>query len=311
MIINNKYIDWATRKEWVMIEGDSLPQPYPFEELVERISKDDKVYLESGVPKRFIREMLEHSGRIFLVDGKKVKEFRDKSDLKKSDYADTIALKQYIDNNGKKFREITLENFDLLELKSLYYLYEKQTQHVARLKNQQSTYMDEYGEKSTDINETIKVNEKLKNRYQKSLTKYFKHKISLFKDIKGLGERYAFGILLTANPLDFRTITRYLKYCGLKNKEQIGNKYNRSAKSIFHQIAKEVIMKKDKKYYPLYLEIKSVIAQKHNPEWTKKHIDNAARNRIATLIAKEFYKRIKNEKDSQILLSSVQGLTVR
>ena len=304
----NKYIDWATRKEWLMIEGDSLPQPYLFEELLDRISEDNKVYLESGVPKRFIREILEHSGRIFLVDGKKVKEFRDKANIRKTDYADTILLKQYIDNGGKKFREITLENFDLLELKSLYYLYEKQTQHIVRLKNQQSAYKDEYGEESVDINEAIKLNEGLKKKYHKPLAKYFKHEISLFKDIKGLGERYVFGVMLTANPLDFKTNTRYLSYCGLVSKEQTKNKYSRSALSLFNQIAKELIMQKDKKYYPLYLEIKTTIVQKHNPEWTKGHINNVAINRIATLIAKEFYRRIRNEKNNQISLSSIQEL---
>ena len=308
MVTNNKYIDWATRKEWVMIEGDSLPQPYPFEELVERITKDDKVYLESGVPKRFIREILEHSGRIFFVDNKKVKELRDKANSKKSDYADTIALKQYIDNGYKRFTEITLENFDLLELKSLYYLYEKQTQHVVRLKNQQSAYVNEYGEESVDINDTIKINEKLKDKFRKQLAKYFKHEISLFKDIKGLGERYVFGVMLTVNPIDFKTKTRYLSYCGLVSKEQTKNRYNRSALSLFHQIAKELIMQKDPKYYPLYIEIKSVIAEKHNPEWTKGHINNVTINRMSTLIAKEFFKRIKNEKNTQISMSSVQEL---
>ena len=304
----NKYIDWATRKEWVMIEGDSLPQPYPFEELLGRINEGDNVYLESGVPKRFIREILEHSGKIFLVDNKAVKELRDKANLKKSDYADTIVLKQYIDTDGKKFTEITLENFDLLGLKSLYYLYEKQAQHVARLKNQQSAYVNEYGEESVDINEAIKANEKLKKEYQKPLAKYFKHEISLFKDIKGLGERYVFGLMLTANPLGFLTKQRYLIYCGLKNKEQIGNKYSRSAKSLFHQIAEKLIQHKDKKYYPLYLEIKTVLTEKYNPEWTKGHINNAAMNRISTIIAKEFYRRIRNEKYGQISLFSVQGL---
>ncbi|MCK4526156.1 hypothetical protein KAW18_02195 [candidate division WOR-3 bacterium] len=301
----NKYIDWATRKEWVMIEGDSLPQPYLFEELVERINKDDKVYLESGVPKRFIREILEHSGRIFLVDNKKVKELRDKANIKKSDYADTIALKQYIDTNGKKFREITIDNFDLVELRSVYYLYEKQTQHVARLKNQQSNYVDEYGEESTDISKALGLNEKLKKEFQKSLAKYFKHEILLFNDIKGLGERYVFGVMLTANPIDFLSVTRYLMYCGLVSKGQIGNKYNRSAKSLFHQIAEGLIQHKDKEYYPLYLEIKTSIAERHNPEWTKGHINNVTINRIATLIAKEFYRRIRNEKHIQISLSSI------
>ena len=304
----NKYIDWAKKKEWVMIEGDLLPQVYPFRELVERINKDDSVYLESGVPKRYIKEILEHSGWIFLVDNKVVKELRDKANLKKSDYIDTIALKQYIDNGGKKFIEITLENFVLLELKSLYYLYEKQTQHIVRLKNQQSAYVDEYGEESVDINEVLKMNEELKKKYQRQLAKYFKHEISLFKDIKGLGERYIFGLMLTANPLDFESKQRYLMYCGLKSKEQIGNKFSRSAKSLFHQIAKGLVQKKDPKYYSLYLEVKSTIAEKHNPEWTKGHINNVTINRIATFIAKEFYRRIRNEKHKQTLLSSVQEL---
>ena len=304
----NKYIDWAKKKEWVMIEGDSLPQPYPFEELLDRINRGNKVYLESGVPKRYIREILEHSGRIFLVDNKAVKELRDSANIKKTDYADTIALKQYIDSGDKKFREITLENFDLLEIRSLYYLYEKQTQHVARLKNQQSAYKDEYGEESIDINEALKINKKLKEKFHKPLAKYFKHEILLFKDIKGLGERYVFGVMLTANPLDFKTISRYLSYCGLVNKDHSKNKYNRSALSSFNQIAKELIMHKDKKYYPFYLEIKLALSEKHNPEWTKKHIDNAARNRIATFVAKEFYRRIRNEKSNQSSLSSVQVL---
>ena len=306
----NKYIDWATRKEWVMVEGDSLPQSYPFEVLLGRIKKDDKVYLESGVPKRYIREMLEHSGRIFLVDNKVVKELRDKANLKKTDYIDTIILKQYIDNSGKKFREITIDNFDLLELKSLYYLYEKQTQHIARLKNQQSNYVDEYGEESTDISKALRLNEELKKEFQKLLVKHFKHEISLFKDIKGLGERYISGILLTANPLDFLSVSRYLMYCGLVSKEQTKNKYSRSALSLFYQITNGLIQHKDKKYYLLYLEIKSAIVEKHNHEWTKGHIDNAARNRIATFLAKEFYRRIRNEKSNQVSLFSIQELCI-
>jgi hypothetical protein len=59
-----------------------------------------------------------------------------------------------------------------------------------------------------------------------------------------------------------------------------------------HQVAKQLIIKKDPKYYPLYLKIKA----EQPKQYTKIKKHRIALNRIATLFLKEFYSLFKNEK---------------
>lgn len=287
-----KYIDWGREKEWVVIEDNSLPISLPFKKALEGVNKGDEIYLESGCPKQFLRKILEKEAKIFIVNAKKVKELRDSGNIPKNDFADCIAIKNFIDY-GNEYREFTWQNFEFEKYKAIYYLYERTTKYIAALKNSAQAYEKEYGESNPTILEGIKTSEKLKKALLRQLVKVFKSELSQFNDIKGVGERYVVGILLEAHPKNFKTLSRFLIYCGLKSKESTNGKFNRQAKALFHQIAVNVVMQKDEKYYPFYKKIKEELKEKHE-DWTKGHVDNAAKNRIATFIAKEFYNRIRN-----------------
>lgn len=288
-----KFVDWGREKEWVVIEGDSLPASLPFKEFVKRIEQNDEVFLENSCPKSFLKQILEKAARIFIVDAKKVKELRDSENIPKSDFADAIVIKKFVNYYTNDYREFTWRDFELEKYKSIYYLYERTTKYVAALKNAAQAYEKEYSETSEPLLVSIKFNEEMKKNFLKQLARPFKLEINQFDDIKGIGPRYVIGILMEAHPKKFKTLSRFLIYCGLKSKETTKNKFNRQARSLFYQIAVSIIMKKDFKYYALYLFIKSDLKKKHD-DWTKGHVDNAAKNRLATFIAKEFYNRLAN-----------------
>lgn len=112
--------------------------------------------------------------------------------------------------------------------------------------------------------------------------------------IKGLGPRLWAGIFITANPINFPTLSTYLRYCGLVNLDQLDYKWNRHARMLYHMLADEVIRQRDKRFRPIYDRCKEDIASSHL-NYTKLHIHNAALNRTATFLAKEIYGGKKGE----------------
>lgn len=108
--------------------------------------------------------------------------------------------------------------------------------------------------------------------------------------IKGLGPRIWAGIYITANPANFPNLSRYLRYCGLVNIDQLNHKWNRHARMLYHMLADGVMKQRDDKFRPIYDQCKQDIAKAH-PKYTKKHIHNAALNRTATFLAKEVFDK--------------------
>lgn len=112
--------------------------------------------------------------------------------------------------------------------------------------------------------------------------------------IKGLGQRLWLGILVTANPSNFKCLSAYLRFCGLTSDVMATHKYNRHAKMLYHMLAEEVMKLKDPKFRAIYDKCKEDIRAKHE-DYTKGHIHNAALNRTATFLAKEIYKTVAGE----------------
>lgn len=116
---------------------------------------------------------------------------------------------------------------------------------------------------------------------------YYKDEMKKFSGhIKGLGVRHLCVLLSEASPTRFPTVSKFLSYCGYKASVKKTKKYNRVAKSTAFQIAQETVMHRDKKYYPLFVEIK----ERFKSNGDKPIVAQAkALNRIATLILKEIY----------------------
>lgn len=108
--------------------------------------------------------------------------------------------------------------------------------------------------------------------------------------IRGLGPRLWAGIYITANPVNFITLSSYLRYCGLVNLDQLDHKWNRHARMLYHMLAGEVMKQRDPIFRPIYDRCKADIAERH-PDYTKLHIHRAALNRTATFLAKELWQK--------------------
>ncbi len=107
-------------------------------------------------------------------------------------------------------------------------------------------------------------------------------------DIKGLGVRIWIGLMITANPMNFKAMSSYLRFCGLTGDVIQNHKYNRHAKSLYHMLSEQILKRGDGKFRPLYDKLKADMAIKYAGQ-SRVRINNAALNRTSTFLAKEIY----------------------
>jgi len=295
------YVDWGITKEWFYVRDNSdIVESVPFEKFLELVDSNTEIYLETGVPKeRFLKPLLEKGCKVNLVRGSKIKEKREKEGIEKSDKNDTLAIRDFVNNGGRII--MTLESVEDLEnLKFKFYAkqHDQLNKTITRLKNTAQAYLIEYGESPLKFLPTL---EREKIRIEKVLEKIFKVEIGLFKDINGIGTITVAKAMLFSNPKKFPSLRKYLCYIGFN--ESV--KYTRNGKlrknpkrTPFYLMAEGVIKAKDEKWYNQYLKIKEDLKAKFPDDggWL---IDAKAKNRLATLLAKEFYRRIKNQKTFQ------------
>ena len=111
--------------------------------------------------------------------------------------------------------------------------------------------------------------------------------------IRGLGNRIWAGIVATANPAYFKCLSAYLRFCGLTGDAVKNKKYSRDARRLYHMLAERVVQYKNPIFRPIYDNCRVDITSK-NPNYTKRHIHNAALNRTATMLAKQIYRHVKD-----------------
>jgi len=104
--------------------------------------------------------------------------------------------------------------------------------------------------------------------------------------IQGLNVVGLSGILAYAHPSRFKSLRKFLFYCGYKQSSRELKHYCRKIKPIMYILVRDIIMNKDEKYYPLYLKKDAKIRQ---PEKSKMAIHRIAMNRVATFVLKEVY----------------------
>jgi hypothetical protein len=168
--------------------------------------------------------------------------------------------------------------------------YDKLVQLSVMLKNWLYSYQREF--RTNPVNIGLEEVEIKKKEALKEIKRMVKNELPKVQHIKGLGVRYLAGLLAYAHPSRFPNVGRYLYYCGYTKASKINGRYNRKVCSLVHQVAKQLIIKKDPKYSPLYLKIKA----EQPKQYTKIKKHRIALNRIATLFLKEFYSLFKNDK---------------
>jgi len=122
-----------------------------------------------------------------------------------------------------------------------------------------------------------------------------------------LGKRIWLGLMVTANPRDFKCLSAYLRFCGRISDVIKSHKYNRHARMLYHMLAEGIMKQKDARFRPVYDKCKTDIAEKY-PDYTKLHIHNAALNRTATFLAKEIFNHCRAGDESSTLTKSIFAL---
>lgn len=298
-------MDWAHKEKKIFVVNENLNVVKDFNP-----SADDTLLLETGFPKA---KFLDISTNIFSIPGKVVKQFNENNRIEKSDLEDAKSIMKLWLEDSAQFKKFTER--DIFEKKILqqFKIYEVLTKDIARMKNINFAFENEYGSPSEHYKNAIKELELEKKSILKKIEPFFKEEVKSVSDIKGLGSRYLIGILLYAHPRKFPNITSFLRYAGYRNEvfwtpegKRAGN-YNHNVKMMLNQVVDGIIMasgtksrkEEDKKWYNLYLEIKKSFSDK-NPEWSKGKCDGKSKCRVATLIAKEIYHRF-NDSEKQSL----------
>ena len=123
----------------------------------------------------------------------------------------------------------------------------------------------------------------------------------MFDDIKGISTITISKALLFSNPRKFSCVSKYLRYLGFTeamSKTENGKRKINPKRTPFYEMSENTVRAKDKVWYLLYLKIKEDLRKKFPDD--KPYInDGKAINRISTLLAKEFYRRIRNQKRFQ------------
>jgi len=288
-----------------------------------------QVILEQGCPLSLIYDILKTGCQVKVISNRATQDYRVERGIEKSDETDAKIIYE-LANNGAKLTPVSLDDKDiqLLKLYQRYKRYQKARVAMLNMKKGYIRQFGD-GESRSNLKSTLLVNPSPAQEGEGESITIFKSKnkikLSPSSDgilpydigidtlkaaegsclkkivklappvpqslkIKGLGPRLWAGIIITANPANFPTLSRYLRYCGLVDKEQLGTRWNRHASMLYHMLAESVMKQRDERFRLVYDQCKVDIAGRY-PEYTKLHIHNAALNRTATFLAKEIYSK--------------------
>ena len=164
------------------------------------------------------------------------------------------------------------------ELSRVIRRYDKINQLIVAQKNWLTAFEKDFNEKP-DIG--IEHSIQLKKELTKEIHNLVKNDLEKIH-IKGLGSRYLAGILAYAHPNRFKSLGKFLCYCGFTNTAHITKKYNRKVKGVVYLLSKSVIKCKNEKYYPMYKMFKESGLNHYK-----------ALNRLGTFILKEIYETFR------------------
>lgn len=281
------------------------------------------VVLEAGCPMSLIYRLILAGATVALIDNKATENYRKEHGVEKTDENDARIIYE-LAKNGAKLTPITLDH-KLLQMHDVYHQYCRYQKARVALQNMRKAHLRHYGsgagESTLPIQsvleshlvpdllpydtaiDTLRAREKSLLKRLETIAKGLplfeaggesnasvKSSNSLHSPaIKGLGQRLWLGIIVTANPSNFKCLSAYLRFCGLTSDVMATHKYNRHAKMLYHMLAEEVMKQRDPQFRPIYDKCKADIAEKH-PDYTKGHCHNGALNRTATFLAKHIYK---------------------
>jgi hypothetical protein len=272
------------------------------------------VILEEGCPTSLIYDLLKAGSKVQVISNRAAHDYKVEHGIEKSGTNDAKIMWE-LANSGTKLRPVNLDD-RLMHLHSLYHQYCRYQKARVAMQNMKKAYLRHFGDgesrlslkssglvhPSSDVVPYDIAIDTLKAKEHSLLTKLSplvaggestppleSMKTIQLPAIKGLGNRIWAGIIVTANPVYFKNLSAYLRFCGLTGDVIESHKYNRHARMLYHMLAEGILKQKDPTFRPIYDKCKADIAEKH-PDYTKLHIHNAALNRTATMLAKAIFE---------------------
>ena len=318
-------VDWSYTKDLTTYDGHNL-RVESKKALLKRLPKlvgeesilkvkstvslhSPTIILEQGCPLSLIYDILQAKTQIKLISNRATQDYRIAHNIDKSDKNDARIIWK-LAQNGAKLTPIDLSDSQLT-MYVLYHQYCRYQKARVAMMNMKKAHCRQYGDADMSPYDNAITELKTKETgIMKQLCKPTRNadpsvsgdesmanikSTRTFQppDIKGLGERLWIGILMTANPINFKRLSAYLRFCGLTGDVIESHKYNRHAKMLYHLLAEEIVKWRDPKFRPLYDKFKEDMAVKYEGE-RKFRINNAALNRTATFLAKEIYWHCTN-----------------
>ena len=289
-------LDWAIKKkdEYYTEDNDGVAILY-----LDGIHVHDEViFLEEGCPRAKLYNLLRNNNKVFMIDPKVVKEWKEGLEIEKTDKNDAKAIYLIAKESPESFRELTEKESVEINNEIFVKQYLFITKSLARIKNMSKAFHRQFGFDNSLFLKQIKELEEEKKKYYKNIEKLVKHDIKKVNNIKGVGARILGEILFIKHPKYFKDWRQYIKYCGFYADGRKTGKFNHALKDAYYLATRGVIMAKDEKYSATYKEIKTKLREEHPDKvkengkirWNNGHIDNIAKNRIATQLAKDVWQ---------------------
>jgi hypothetical protein len=274
--------------------------------------------------------------QVSLIDNKATEHHRQEHNIDKSDENDAKIIWTLF-QNGAKLQPITIDN-KALQLHDIYHQYCRYKKARVAMENMKKAHIRQYkvgasesmgGVQSShfvqlapDLSpydiaiDTLQAREKSLIKRLESVAKELpllemanseSNRIFQPPAIRGLGERIWLGLMITANPTNFKCLSSYLRFCGLTADVIKCHKYNRHARMLYHILAECTLKSHSIEFRAIYDKCKCDLTLKH-PDYTKGHIHNASLNRTATFLAKRIFN-LNGESNGYVKsASSIQPL---
>ena len=300
------YCDWAIEKPWWIAIGDGESQKISFDDFLKILDKDTEVFCETGLPRdSYQRPILEAGAKLRLVSANKVKEKRRETILIKTDKNDAVLIRLFVNNGGYILLKInSVKDLENVYWKGLLKRYEHINKDIVKLRNLNQSFGLEYGT-GIESDAIMVIYKQEKQKILRKFGKRFMPEIELFNDIKGVSVYSVSAVMLNSDPNKFRSVSAFLRYVGFSEKTKFtknGKLRKNPKRTVFYLMANTVIKKSDGylRFRKLYEKIKEDLKIRF-PDEPPYIIDSRTKNRLATILAKEFYHRIRNQAQTRLL----------
>ena len=285
-------IDWSHTKELVIYDGKNIIRT-DRRGLIKHLN-GNSVVIEQGAPIS-LSWVIFRKCPLYFVNIKKVAEYRKSRNLEKSDEIDAVVIWELAqDNDNLVTASLGEKKIKLAMLYHLYLTYQRARVSLSnRIGEAKRYYSSALGEELFGMELAFDQLKPKEESFLKEIEKLAPKMPKEIDEIKGIGRRLWAGIACIANPKDFSSVNAYLKYCGLIDHKNINYNYNRDARAVYWLIADQIIKQRTPKYKEFYDKVKVTLTNNH-PDWKPYRANNAALNRLATTLAKDIYKIMKN-----------------